>query len=66
MTLTQKQVVRRIAQLCREDNQSRVAEQMDVSPQYLSDILHGRREPGVSVLKALGLRKLVIYEEVGK
>jgi hypothetical protein len=35
-----------------------------VSPAYMSDILNGRREPGESVLRALGFRKVVRYERI--
>lgn len=33
-----------------------------VSATYVSDVLGGRREPGVSILDALGLEKRVTYE----
>lgn len=32
-----------------------------VSPGYLGDVLHGRRDPGEKLLAALGLRKVVDY-----
>lgn len=32
-----------------------------VSPAYLSDVINGNREPGPRILRALGLRKSVIY-----
>jgi hypothetical protein len=34
-----------------------------VSPQYVSDVLAARREPGDAILRALGLRKVVRYVE---
>lgn len=34
-----------------------------VSPQYLHDVLNARREPGATILAALGLRKVVRYVE---
>jgi hypothetical protein len=34
---------------------------LGVSPQYLSDVMRGRREPGESILNALNLRKEVSY-----
>jgi hypothetical protein len=34
-----------------------------VSPQYLCDVLSGRREPGAKLLKGLGYRRVVIYEQ---
>ena len=33
-----------------------------VSPTYVSDVLMGRREPGQSILDALGLERIVTYE----
>jgi hypothetical protein len=34
-----------------------------VSAAYVSDVLLGRREPGPSILKPLGLRVVVRYEK---
>lgn len=42
--------------------QAEVAVKLGVTTQYLSDILHNRREPGPTVLKALKLRKVVLYQ----
>ncbi|MEO9787543.1 MAG: transcriptional regulator [Aurantimonas coralicida] len=33
-----------------------------VSPQYVGDVLLGRREPGDKILDGLGVRKIVTYE----
>lgn len=35
-----------------------------VVPSYVSDILHGNREPGPSILGPLGLEKVVTYRRV--
>ena len=43
------------------DSQSALAAEIGISPQYLNDILKGRREPGETVLRYLGLQKRVIY-----
>lgn len=37
------------------------AEQADISQQYICDVLNGRREPGQSVLEALGLERVITY-----
>lgn len=37
------------------------AKHIGVSPQYLNDVLRGRREPGKKILRALGLEKVVLY-----
>lgn len=41
---------------------SEVADQLNVSPQYLHDFLKGRRQPGKKILTALGLQKVIIYK----
>lgn len=33
-----------------------------LSPQYVCDVLKGRRDPGVSILRALKHRKIIFYE----
>jgi transcriptional regulator with XRE-family HTH domain len=45
----------------RNGSQKVVASRLGISPQYLNDILRGRREPGEKVLKALGYRREVRY-----
>ncbi len=35
-----------------------------VSPQYVNDVLHGRREPGEGILRPLGLERVVTYRRV--
>lgn len=42
-------------------SQKAAARNLKVSPQYLSDVLNGRREPGKSILNALGYEKRVTY-----
>ena len=39
----------------------RLAESLNLSPQYLQDIKDGRRDPGGKLLTALGLVKVVTY-----
>ena len=38
------------------------AEQNNISPAYVSDVLNGNRDPGERILNALGLVKVVSYE----
>lgn len=40
------------------------AQEHGVSPQYVGDVLMGRREPGDKILGGLQLRKIVTYERV--
>ena len=35
-----------------------------ILPQYVSDVLRGRRDPGPQILAALGLEKVVTYRRV--
>jgi hypothetical protein len=42
-------------------SQAELARELDVSPQYLHDVLNGRREPGRKILKALGVERVVSY-----
>jgi len=46
---------------CNGAAQTVVAEELGISPQYLNDMLKGRKEAGPAVLKALGLVKVVTY-----
>jgi transcriptional regulator with XRE-family HTH domain len=43
-------------------SQKQLAEQFKISPAYLNDVLNERREPGKSILDALGIKKVVSYE----
>ena len=45
-------------------SQDAAAKRLGISPQYLCDVLRGRREPGKKLLDALGYRRLVVYEQV--
>lgn len=47
---------------CEKCSQKEFAEQHGVSPQYVHDVLAGRRMPGKSIINALGLSKRVVYE----
>lgn len=42
-------------------SQAACAKALGISPAYLSDILKLNRDPGPSVLKALGFKKQVVY-----
>lgn len=47
-------------------SQTAVAKMADVSLAYINDIKQGRREPGKSVLDALGIEKVVTYKRKAK
>ncbi len=40
------------------------AETHKVATSYLSDVLNGRRDPGKSILRALGYERVVLYRKV--
>jgi transcriptional regulator with XRE-family HTH domain len=61
--MDQAAIVRRLRKLCAESSQKNVADELGISPQYLCDILKGRRQPGASVLQALGLTRKVSYSK---
>lgn len=44
-------------------SQASVAEELGISQQYLSAVLRRSKAPGKSILKALGLEKLVSYRK---
>ena len=55
----------RLAQSVRASgNQRAFAQSCGISEQYLSDMLHGRREVGEPVLRALGYRRVTLYAPV--
>ena len=41
--------------------QTLYAVKVGISKQYLNDILKGRKEPGMKLLKAIGYKKIVTY-----
>lgn len=45
----------------RAGSQKALAGALGVTEAYLSEVLHGRREPGPTMLRALGLRRVVVY-----
>jgi len=50
----------------KEGSQKELAARLGVTAQYVSDVLNERREPGESILKPLGLRKVISYEIEGE
>ena len=61
--LSESDVLSLIAEACNQiGNQSRWARHAGVSPQYLTDVLRGRRSPGRAICNALGLERVVSVE----
>ncbi len=42
-----------------------LAAQWGISVQYIADVLRGYRDPGKSILKALGYERVVLYRKKG-
>ena len=59
--MTEKDILRRLRALMSGRTQRAVAAELGISEQYLCDILKGRKPPGPTVLKALGLSRRVSY-----
>lgn len=51
-----------LEELCDGVTQQAVASALGVSPQYLCDVLKGRREVGPAILDSLNLEKVVTYK----
>ncbi len=61
--ITQTELVALLRELSRP-NASAYAAQIGIHQSYLSDVLHGRRDPGKSILKALGYERVVLYRKI--
>lgn len=40
------------------------AQEVGVSPQYVSDVIGRRRDPGNAILRPLGIEKVISYREI--
>lgn len=62
--MTEQQVRDRLREACRTSGgQKAWAGKHNISVPYVNDVLFGRRKPGELILSALGLRRVVSYEE---
>ena len=65
--MDQLDVCRMLRERCKAAGGQRAwAQAVGISEQYVSDVLNARREPGESILRALGLAKVVRYVEARK
>ena len=67
--MTHSQLIRRLREACNEaGSQTAYAQALGVRPQFVSNVLAGRRDPSRKLLKALGLervvRKTVSYQPI--
>ena len=57
----------RLRKACDEaGGQSAFARKHGLSPQYVSDAINARRDPGPVILSALGLVKVVAFQEAAR
>lgn len=62
--MTQDELIQMLYQKVRAaGSQKKLAKLLGITPAYLGDILHGRRDPGKSILSALKLERIVRYEK---
>jgi DNA-binding transcriptional regulator YdaS (Cro superfamily) len=60
----QDELIERLrAAIVEAGSQSAFAELHGLSTAYVNDVLNRRREPGPAILEALGIEKVVTYEE---
>lgn len=57
---TEVLIIKLRAQVKVSGNQKRAAEALGISPQYMTDLLKGRRMAGDNLLEKLGLRKKLV------
>jgi DNA-binding transcriptional regulator YdaS (Cro superfamily) len=60
--LTVDDVRQKLREVCREaGSENAWAKANGVSQAYVNDTIRGRREPGASILRALGLERVIQY-----
>ena len=66
-TMTHEEILGRLRQQARVyGSQNNAARELGVSVQYLAEVLQGRRPIGPTLLQALGIRKVITYEEISE
>ena len=64
--LTSQELIDEIRRRITETGQAKkLALELGFSPQYLSDVIQGRREIGEALAKKLGYQKRVLWEPIG-
>ena len=59
--LTEADIVERLRALCAGRLARDVAAELGVSPQYLTDVVHGRRPPAEKIASALGYDRKTLF-----
>ena len=66
-TITYDKAIELIRSLIHQyGSQVRVAERLDISPAFLSDILAGKRAISDNVARRLGYRRVIFFEKILK
>jgi hypothetical protein len=65
--MTTEDVLKTLRRACETAGSQREwARRNGTSGQYVHDVLNGRRDPGVGILKPLGLERVVTYRKVAE
>jgi hypothetical protein len=65
--MTKEEVLARLREISRDaGGQNHAARRLGVSVSYLHDVLAQRRTIGPSILQALGLQKIITYQEIAE
>lgn len=63
--LTKDEVIKLLRKKQNGRSAAELARELGISPPHISDIFHGRRDPGDETLRTLGLRRVIHYESAG-
>ena len=65
--MTRDELVQLLQQkIQRAGTQTAIAKELGITPAYLGDVLRGKRDPGPSLLNALGFRRVITYVKAGE
>lgn len=65
MSLSEREVIERLREACRvAGNQAAFAKLHGLTPAYVGDVIHGRRQLADKILRAIGIEKVVTYRPI--
>lgn len=64
--ITQEELIALLKEQAPPTQQEKWAKAHNVWPATLSDTLNGRRDPGPSILAALGYERVILYRKIDK
>lgn len=62
--ITERDLVALVREEVNLSAQNKTAERIGVSPQYINDLIRGRREPSQKIASAFGYKRIVVFEEL--